>query len=111
MRAEPLAGPADRGMKGPPLNEQALLAGWPTPMAGTPSTETYRHTTDTEAARLTRDLLIGPPVSGSPASMGKRGRLNPAHSRWLMGYPRVWDACAATAMTSSRKSRLESSTH
>lgn len=36
-------------------------------------------------------------------------RLNPAHSRWLQGYPAAWCDCAAMAIVSCRKSRPRSS--
>ena len=38
-----------------------------------------------------------------------RESLNPAHTRWLMGYPTGWDSCGATAMQSCLKSRKRSS--
>ena len=54
-------------------------------------------------------LVSGTPATGSPAETAKPGQLNPAFSRWLMGYPPEWDDCAVTAMPSSRKSRRHSS--
>jgi hypothetical protein len=50
----------------------------------------------------------GPLPIASRAPMAGAG-LNPAHSRWLLGYPATWDVCAATAMRSCPKSRRSSS--
>ena len=60
----------------------------------------------TGPARLT---ATGEMLTGSSADMSGGGQLNPAHSRWLMGYPPAWDDCGVTAMPSSRKSPRHSS--
>ena len=68
----------------------AALTGWPT---------------DDGPARLKADGQI---LIGSCAEMPSGGRLDPAHSRWLMGYPPEWDDCAAMVTPSYRKSRRRS---
>lgn len=59
-----------------------------------------------QPAAITQPIRItasGQILTGSDAWMENSGQLNPAHSRWLMGYPPEWDDCAVMAMPSSRK--------
>jgi len=106
--------------RGKPLSEQAFtLAGWPTPMAdcnrgASPeeALKTYRPSGAKVQKRLQDIAAIAGPVrltvsgetlTGCSAEMESGGQLNPAHSRWLMGLPPEWDACAPTATRSTRK--------
>jgi hypothetical protein len=91
------------------LSTQAQLATWATPTAldtkGAPSRPYSERGGGKKGQRLDSQVVhSGPALNGSTAETAKRGQLNPAHSRWLMGYPPAWDDCAVTAMPSSRKS-------
>jgi len=98
------------------LPRQATLAGWPTPTAADHNRGTAPPRNTDTGVPLTQMAAIiqggakgsidgpmrytadGQLLTGSFAQMESGGQLNPAHSRWLMGYPPEWDDCGVTAM-------------
>ena len=100
------------------LSTQALLASWATPTARDMRSEhgsaemMAKRSARPHGKPLSKQVLLvdsGLMPTGLPVEMAKRGLLNPAHSRWLQGYPPAWDVCGVMATASSRKSRKSSS--
>jgi hypothetical protein len=89
--------------RGKPLSAQATLAGWATPntMDHLPSSNLAERKTKGGCVNLKDQAPLTAPTE-------KRGALNPAFSRWLMGFPAEWDDCAPTGTPSSPKSRRHS---
>jgi hypothetical protein len=115
---------------GMPIAIAAQMAGWPSPMAGTPAQNGYNEAGNNDSSRRTVDLvgwptpcqqdgpkggpsqgddrLPGAAASSSLVPTEKRGALNPRFSLWLMGFPAEWASCGERAMLSCRKSRRSS---
>src|SRR5208282_4722310 len=103
------------------LGRQVQLAGWPTPTATdaikqgevSPRKGCMGLSEMISKLRITpspmRLKASGEMLTGSSAQMDGGGPLRPEHSRWIQGFPSVWDDCAVTAIASMRKLRKPSS--
>ena len=90
------------------LAEIAVMARW-----ATPTTRDHKDTGDMSGSMVRKNGKLRNDVLGrqawlSGAQTENRGALNPALSRWLMGYPPEWDDCAVMVTLSSRKPRRNS---
>jgi hypothetical protein len=111
----PNAEDAKAGQSQAPGREQSSLprtanwAGWETPASRDyrhANAQSYQERSGTKKGEQLANQAVhsGPLPTGSHAETAKRGQLNPAHSRWLMGFPAEWDDCAPLVTRSSRKS-------
>lgn len=116
----PMAGtPARNGYNEAGNNDSSrktvALCGWPSPVANDAKGSDYaynqgRHDSITlKLGGVAKLADSGALPTGSTARTESIGQLNPAHSRWLMGYRAAWDSCGVTAMQSFQKPRRRSS--
>ena len=78
------------------LRDFVRMVPWPTPTSldwkdGTTTLQ------NTPVNALLGHQALGVNSNGSHAQMENQGRLNPAFSRWLMGFPKAWCEAAIEA--------------
>lgn len=90
-------------------------SGWPTPAAsdgkgGYQGGRIRNGKLSTDRLDVCAQLTVtGETPIGSAAGTVSGGQLNPEHSRWLMGLPPEWDACAPMVTRSTRRRPSHSS--
>jgi hypothetical protein len=102
------------------LGRTVWLAGWPTTScnndrAARPVVMTREDGSKNQQRLQDFAAICGPArltasgdlLTGSDAGMENGGQLNPAHSRWLMGLPPVWDDCAVQAFRNMPQKRVK----
>lgn len=101
-----------------------MLAGWPTPQAGSPGTENYNPGGNTDSGRKTVAIAQTVELRFIPSTIGETpngssvviptvrvsGPLNPAHSLWLMlgSFATDWLRCAEAVTRSTSRKRKAS---
>lgn len=96
------------------------LSGWQTPMS-VPNSAASKSSTSLQERTAYKKILSGWPTwrktdylgrqvhgatsTSSPAETENRGALNPAHSRWLQGYPVGWCQAAIQALRKLKQAR------
>lgn len=96
------------GNQGTTLLDAARMASW-----ATPNLRDHKSEIDPEAwmregqgQPLSRQArMVGPLSNGSVAATENTGQLNPAFSRWLIGFPEAWDEAAIRAHRAIRQRR------
>ena len=104
---------AESCLGGKVKNEPLSLGAWATPAARDyrfPNLKSFAERGGGKKGEQLCNQVVhsGPIANGCSAETGKRGQLNPAHSRWLMGLPEEWCACAVMATPLSRRKRKPS---
>src|SRR5574343_572652 len=94
----------------PPTHGQTTIAGWATPMAGTPAQNGNNAAGNSDYSRMVMRVATGTAPTGSSAATGSTAgfQLNPHFSLWLMGYPTSWHDAGASALRSSREPATQS---